>query len=231
MTSNLGQQELRELRKSNEESENRQKNTEKSLIENSENREKLEKLRNSELLGRSDSDSRNGSSSGNSGSDSGIGSRSGPRSGSGVGAEMRIGEDEVDQALMLRDSSYEKMKNDIENDYKNNQNDRNNNISNNNNNNNNDSNNGQNDQSNDGNKGYLTEKREEVINDLTLDLVNKFFSLEFVNRIDEVIMFNPLSIESVQSICKVQISKVKLLLTARGKNVKIKKNCSAVILN
>ena len=214
MTSNLGQQELRELRKSNEESENRQKNTEKSLIENSENREKLEKL-----LGRSDSDSRNGSSSGNSGSDSGIGSRSGPRSGSGVGAEMRIGEDEVDQALMLRDSSYEKMKNDIENDYKNNQNDRNNNINNNNDsNNNNNDNNGQNiDGNNGGNKGYLTEKREEVINDLTLDLVNKFFSLEFVNRIDEVIMFNPLSIESVQSICKVQISKVKLLLTARGK--------------
>ena len=222
MTSNLGQQELRELRKSNEESENRQKETEKSLLENSENREKLEKLRNSELLGRSDSDSRNGSSSGNSGSDSGFGSRSGPRSGSGVGAEMRIGEDEVDQALMLRDSSYEKMKNDIENDYKNNQNDRNNNINNNNDsNNNNNDNNGQNiDGNNGGNKGYLTEKREEVINDLTLDLVNKFFSLEFVNRIDEVIMFNPLSIESVQSICKVQISKVKLLLTARGKKQK-----------
>ena len=60
------------------------------------------------------------------------------------------------------------------------------------------------------------EKSEEKINDMTLELVNKYFSLEFVNRIDEVIMFNPLSIESVQSICRVQISKVKNLLTARG---------------
>ena len=68
----------------------------------------------------------------------------------------------------------------------------------------------------DNNNSTSKEKSEEKINDMTLELVNKYFSLEFVNRIDEVIMFNPLSIESVQSICRVQISKVKNLLTARG---------------
>ena len=71
----------------------------------------------------------------------------------------------------------------------------------------------------DNNNSSSKEKNEEKINDMTLELVNKYFSLEFVNRIDEVIMFNPLSIESVQSICRVQISKVKNLLTARGNSI------------
>ena len=96
----------------------------------------------------------------------------------------------MDEALALHDATYTTMKNNI--------------------------------MSNDGssidsdNKSASREKSEEKINDMTLELVNKYFSLEFVNRIDEVIMFNPLSIESVQSICRVQISKVKNLLTARG---------------
>lgn len=112
-------------------------------------------------------------------------------SGGGSGsASERVGEDEVDEALALHDATYTTMKNNI--------------------------------MSNDGssidsdNKSASREKSEEKINDMTLELVNKYFSLEFVNRIDEVIMFNPLSIESVQSICRVQISKVKNLLTARG---------------
>ena len=136
MTSNLGQQQLRELRKSNEEKEK---------------------------------SSRNFSQASSSAS---------------IGENMRIGEEEVDKALQEKDDKYNIMKNNIENL----NNDNNNNI----------------------------ENNEEIINNLTLELVNKYFSLEFVNRIDEVIMFNPLSLESVQSICKVQISKVKTLLSARG---------------
>ena len=141
MTSNLGQQQLRELRKSNEEKEK---------------------------------SSRNFSQASSSAS---------------IGENMRIGEEEVDKALQEKDNKYNIMKNNIENlNNDNNNNDNNNNI----------------------------ENNEEIINNLTLELVNKYFSLEFVNRIDEVIMFNPLSLESVQSICKVQISKVKTLLSARG---------------
>ena len=147
MTSNLGQQELRELRKNNQEEEN---------------------------LG---SDS-SGSSSSNSGS------------GSSSAEEMRIGEKEVREALKERDDKYDFMEkeNEKENVHDNSDND----------------------------KKELISKNEEKINDLTLELVNKYFSLEFVNRIDEVIMFNPLNLESVQSICKTQILKVKSLLNARG---------------
>lgn len=114
---------------------------------------------------------------------------SGGRGGSGSASE-RVGEDEVDEALALHDATYTTMKNNLMN---------------------NDDNSIDSD-----NKSASTVKSEEKINDMTLELVNKYFSLEFVNRIDEVIMFNPLSIESVQSICRVQISKVKNLLTARG---------------
>ena len=116
-------------------------------------------------------------------------SGSGGRGGGGSASE-RVGEDEVDEALALHDATYTTMKNNLMN---------------------NDDNSIDSD-----NKSASTVKSEEKINDMTLELVNKYFSLEFVNRIDEVIMFNPLSIESVQSICRVQISKVKNLLTARG---------------
>ena len=103
---------------------------------------------------------------------------------------MRIGEKEVREALKERDDKYDFMEkeNEKENVHDNSDND----------------------------KKELIAKNEEKINDLTLELVNKYFSLEFVNRIDEVIMFNPLNLESVQSICKTQILKVKSLLNARG---------------
>jgi ATP-dependent Clp protease ATP-binding subunit ClpA len=35
-------------------------------------------------------------------------------------------------------------------------------------------------------KNELIEKSEEIINELTVELVNKYFSPEFINRIDEV---------------------------------------------
>jgi ATP-dependent Clp protease ATP-binding subunit ClpA len=36
-------------------------------------------------------------------------------------------------------------------------------------------------------KNELSEKSEEIINELTGEMVNKYFSPEFINRIDEVI--------------------------------------------
>lgn len=113
--------------------------------------------------------------------------------GSGSASAARVGEDEVDEALALHDATYTTLKNNIMSDDKS--------------------------SIESDNKTTTREKSEEKINDMTLELVNKYFSLEFVNRIDEVIMFNPLSIESVQSICRVQISKVKNLLTARGNSI------------
>ena len=133
----------------------------------------------------------------NSSVSSSSGSGSSSSSSSSSGDEMRIGEKEVRDALKERDDKYDFMEK--ENEKKEKEID----IDN-----------------NDQNKKDLIAKNEEKINDLTLELVNKFFSLEFVNRIDEVIMFNPLNLESVQSICKTQILKVKSLLNARGKYVR-----------
>ena len=156
MTSNLGQQELRELRKNNQQEEDFDKNLSIS------------------------SPSGSASSSSSSSED-----------------EMRIGEKEVRDALKERDDKYDFMEKENEKKEKE-----------------------INIDNNDQKKKDIITKNEEKINDLTLELVNKFFSLEFVNRIDEVIMFNPLNLESVQSICKTQILKVKSLLNARGKYVR-----------
>lgn len=165
MTSNLGQQELRELRMSNE----------------------REEINNKQII----ANHINSSSSGN------IGPSSGPRSGGSESVALRVGEEEVDEALAFRDASYEKLKNEMmEDNMKSNQE-----IS--------------------TKNSEFDDDNEEKIHDKTLELVNKYFSLEFVNRIDEVIMFNPLSLESVHSICRVQISKVKALLTARGTYVSV----------
>ena len=172
MTSNLGQQELRELRINNERKEIQEKNA---------------------TLESTQSHSQGGI---------GRGSERGSGKGRGRGGEsvgVRIGEDEVDEALMLRDKSYESLKNEIMQSPSENEDEIN-----------------ENENSELSEKNEKKEKSEEVINDMTLELVNKYFSLEFVNRIDEVIMFNPLGMESVRSICAVQISKVKSLLVGRG---------------
>ncbi len=44
------------------------------------------------------------------------------------------------------------------------------------------------------------------------DIVNSYFSPEFINRLDEVLIFNPLSHETIQNIAKIQLKKLKLLL-------------------
>ena len=56
---------------------------------------------------------------------------------------------------------------------------------------------------------------EPSVDRLTLEMVNRYFSPEFVNRIDEVIMFQELQLDSVKDICKVQLDRVKALLAGR----------------
>ncbi|KPK79233.1 MAG: Clp protease ClpB [Bacteroides sp. SM23_62_1] len=51
--------------------------------------------------------------------------------------------------------------------------------------------------------------------DLVFDLLNKTLPPEFLNRIDEILMFKPLSMREVREIVKIQISNVKDML---GKN-------------
>lgn len=53
------------------------------------------------------------------------------------------------------------------------------------------------------------------VDKLTMELCNRYFSPEFVNRIDEVIMFQELELDSVKAICTVQLERVKALLAGR----------------
>jgi len=46
-------------------------------------------------------------------------------------------------------------------------------------------------------------------------MVSEYFAPEFVNRVDEVIVFNPLSEESTRKICEIQLQKVKRILSDR----------------
>ena len=57
---------------------------------------------------------------------------------------------------------------------------------------------------------------EPSVDRLTLELVNRYFSPEFVNRIDEVVMFQELQLDAVKDICAVQLNRVKTLLAGRG---------------
>ena len=52
-------------------------------------------------------------------------------------------------------------------------------------------------------------------------IIAQHFAPEFLNRIDEVITFNPLNEESIRQICKQQLSKVKSLLNARGVDITV----------
>ena len=48
------------------------------------------------------------------------------------------------------------------------------------------------------------------------ELLSRHFPPEFINRIDEVIPFAPLSIDSIRAICKIQLKKVTSLLSDKS---------------
>jgi ATP-dependent Clp protease ATP-binding subunit ClpC len=41
------------------------------------------------------------------------------------------------------------------------------------------------------------------------DVMSRYFAPEFLNRIDEVIQFNPLDSEATKTICNIQLKKVR----------------------
>jgi ATP-dependent Clp protease ATP-binding subunit ClpB len=59
----------------------------------------------------------------------------------------------------------------------------------------------------------LTKKLENLSrSDVATKIVHQHFSPEFVNRLDEVVVFNPLTDEALMKICQIQLVKVKQLL-------------------
>lgn len=53
------------------------------------------------------------------------------------------------------------------------------------------------------------------------NLISEYFAPEFVNRLDDIIIFNKLSQEAIRSICNIQLSKVKQLFNNRDIDLEI----------
>ncbi len=62
-------------------------------------------------------------------------------------------------------------------------------------------------------------KRDSVVR-LTKEAVNKYFKIEFINRLDEIIIFNHLSPENYRSIADLEFKEVAKKLTNKGYNLK-----------
>jgi ATP-dependent Clp protease ATP-binding subunit ClpB len=53
------------------------------------------------------------------------------------------------------------------------------------------------------------------------ELMSRYFAPEFINRIDEVIPFAPLSMDDIKVICKIQLKKVISLLNDKNISIQI----------
>ena len=59
----------------------------------------------------------------------------------------------------------------------------------------------------------------EALRDVLLDQLGKFFRPEFLNRIDDVIVFRPLGREHLARIVDIQLDRVRALLESRNVNI------------
>ena len=64
------------------------------------------------------------------------------------------------------------------------------------------------------------EKAERVTRDQVTDLLKAFFRPEFLNRVDEIVIFKPLTKEDLRQIVGIQLGHVAALLAARGYSLK-----------
>jgi ATP-dependent Clp protease ATP-binding subunit ClpB len=58
-----------------------------------------------------------------------------------------------------------------------------------------------------------------------VDIVNKCFSTEFVNRLDEIVLFNPLNEAAISEICEIQLNKIGKLFLERNIKLDISDSC------
>jgi ATP-dependent Clp protease ATP-binding subunit ClpA len=70
---------------------------------------------------------------------------------------------------------------------------------------------------------------EEVRNKL-LDALRKTFRPEFLNRVDDIIVFNPLNREHLKQIIGIQLSRVVKLLEQRGMKLEITESARSVLM-
>jgi ATP-dependent Clp protease ATP-binding subunit ClpA len=69
-------------------------------------------------------------------------------------------------------------------------------------------------------EGVDEEERQEILRkkktEIATKLVHTHFSPEFVNRLDDVIVFNPLTDKAMLRICNIQLQKVQFNVLVRG---------------
>jgi ATP-dependent Clp protease ATP-binding subunit ClpB len=71
---------------------------------------------------------------------------------------------------------------------------------------------------------YITEYSSdgyEKVRNTVMGELRKFFRPEFLNRVDEIVVFHSLSLEHIRGIVKIQISRFKERLTANGIGLQI----------
>ena len=76
-----------------------------------------------------------------------------------------------------------------------------------------------------------SELRKQTIQDSINKSLSSIFRPEFLNRIDEVVKFDPLSIDQLQKIILLQIEDLKKLLLEQGININIDKKVIQKIAN
>jgi ATP-dependent Clp protease ATP-binding subunit ClpB len=70
----------------------------------------------------------------------------------------------------------------------------------------------------------LPEKEEEILRNDIFTLLKKSMRPEFLNRIDEIVMFKPLNIEQIREIVIIQIDRVKQMLLEHNIDLKVTDN-------
>jgi ATP-dependent Clp protease ATP-binding subunit ClpB len=67
---------------------------------------------------------------------------------------------------------------------------------------------------------------QKIRNNISKNYVNNYFSNEFVNRLDEILVFNPLNINTIYEITKIQLNKlINLLFNEKGIIININNDC------
>ena len=61
-------------------------------------------------------------------------------------------------------------------------------------------------------KNKMPEKEEELLRNEIMSLLRKSFRPEFLNRVDEIVMFKPLTIDQIREIVKIQLKRVDKML-------------------
>lgn len=76
-----------------------------------------------------------------------------------------------------------------------------------------------------GKDGYMFDERKKDV----LDALRNHFKPEFLNRVDEVVMFMPLTVEQVEKIVDLQIEKIRERLKENKNNIAISENAKKMI--